>query len=164
METFDQIWESSRTNSLSWMYPAAVWCGAGILIALSAIKNRWLRRICKLAAIFGFAILATEFSAQDIHEKWRLRREWADLHPAQMTEDGMQALTVDGANLTLGPLIYGFQAFLVFVGVAVLLSVLRAVLRSRRKDAMTDTKDQTTQPEIQTQTSDNPYYPPNVVT
>ncbi|TWT47872.1 hypothetical protein Pla22_52390 [Rubripirellula amarantea] len=164
METFDQIWESSRTNSLSWMYPAAVWCGAGILVALSVIKNRWLRRIGKLAAIFGFAILATEFSAQEIHEKWRLRREWADLHPAQMTEDGLQALTVDGANLTLGPLIYGFQAFLVFAGLAVVLSVLRVLLRSRSTDTMTDPSDQPTPPEIEAEVSDNPYHPPNVVT
>ncbi len=162
METFDQIWESSRTNSLSWLYPATIWCGVGILIALSVIKNRSLRRISKLAATFGFAILATEFSAQEIQEKWRLRREWADLHSAQMTEDGMQALTVDGANLTLGPLFYGFQAFLVFVGIAVVLSVLRALLTSRRNDTMTATGDQPTHPEIQI--SENPYYPPNVTT
>jgi hypothetical protein len=164
METFDQIWESSRTNSLSWMYPAAVWCGAGILIAISVIKNRWLRRIGKLAAIFGFAILATDFSAQEIYEKWRLRREWADLHPAQMTEDGLQALTVDGANLTLGPLIYGFQAFLVFAGIAVVLSVLRVLLRSPSADTMADPNDQTTPTEIEAEFSDNPYHPPNVVT
>ena len=115
------------------MYPTAIWCGGGILVALSVITNRWLRRIGKLAAIFGFALLATEFSAQEIQEKWRLRREWADLHPTQMTEDGFSALTVDGANLTLGPLIFGFQAFLLFVAIAVVLSVLRALIESRRK-------------------------------
>tara|TARA_R110002167_G_C12574244_1_gene642863 strand:- start:109 stop:396 length:288 start_codon:yes stop_codon:yes gene_type:complete len=93
METFEQIWESSRTNSLSWMYPAATWCGAGILVAMSVIKNRWLRRIGKLAAIFGFALLATMFSAQEIQEKWRLRRERADLHPAQMTEVAQERRT-----------------------------------------------------------------------
>ncbi|MCO8120360.1 hypothetical protein NHH03_01330 [Stieleria sp. TO1_6] len=164
METFDQIWESSRTNSFSWMYPAAVWCGAGILVALSVIKNLWLRRIGKLAAIFGFAILATEFSAQEIQEKWRLRRAWADLHPAQMTDDGSSALTVDGANLTLGPLVYGFQAFLIFVGIAVVLSVLRALLRIRREGTMIDTSDECKHTEIETESSANPYHPPNVAT
>jgi hypothetical protein len=144
METFDHIWESSRTNAMSWLYPVAIWCGAGILVALSAIKNRWLRRIGKLAAIVGFAFLATEFSAQEIQEKWRLRREWADHHPTQMTEDGFRALTVDGANSTLGPLVYGFQAFLLVVGVAIILSILRTLINRRREDTRIDTDDDRT--------------------
>lgn len=118
-----------------------------------------MRRIGKLVAAFGFAILATRFSAQEIHEKWRLRHEWADLHPAEMTEDGWQALTVDSANLTLGPLISGFQALLVFVGIAVFLSVLCALLKSQRhKDTTTDTNDRSTH--LETQTQDNPHHPP----
>ena len=146
------------------MYPTAIWCGGGILVALSVITNRWLRRIGKLAAIFGFALLATEFSAQEIQEKWRLRREWADLHPTQMAEDGFSALTVDGANLTLGPLIFGFQAFLLFVAIAVVLSVLRALIESRRKGTTADKDDDTIASQDAPEFSDNPYHPPNVAT
>lgn len=146
------------------MYPAAIWCGGGILVALSVIKSTWLRRIGKLLAIAGFSLLATEFSAREIHEKWRLRREWADSHPAQMTEDGFSALTVDGANLTLGPLIYGFQSFLLFVVVTVVLSVLRALITTQRNTAMTDREDVALVPHDTSELSDKPYHPPNTPT
>lgn len=126
METFEQIWQSSRVNSFTWMYQAALWCGCFVLVALGYIRNPRLRRSGKLAAIAIFSLLATESSAREIFEKWRLRREWADLHPQQMTEDASHALTVDGANLTLGPLIFGFKAFLLFLGMALVLSLLRA--------------------------------------
>ncbi|MCA9215468.1 MAG: hypothetical protein KDB27_20525 [Planctomycetales bacterium] len=162
MDTFEQIWDTSRSNSLSWMYPAAIWCGLAVLIALNVLRNRLLRRIAKLVAIGVFSMLATEFSAQAIHEKWRIRREWADLHPDQMTEAGLDALYADGANLTLGPVIFGFRAFVLFVGITVLLSLLRALITSRRTGAMAVTECDHSQMESSAST-DSPSNPPDVV-
>ena len=107
METFDQIWESSRTNAWSWVYPTVLWAGVGLLIALSLVRAGWIRRAAKITAIIGLSVVATEYAHRDIQEKWRIRGEWADAHPTLMTPADQEALTVDGANLTLGPLIYG---------------------------------------------------------
>lgn len=133
MDSFEQIWESTRTNSLSWMYPWTLYCGVATIIALSIVSNAWLRRTAKLSVIAVFSALATHFSAQDIQAKWRIRRSWADSHPGQMTQDKLEALTVDGANLTLGPLIYGLQAFVLFTAVAVGLTILRSMISRRHK-------------------------------
>jgi hypothetical protein len=136
MSPFEQIWESSRTNTLSWLYPTALWCGAAVIVALSLVKGVWLRRIGKLVAIAVFSVAATQFSIQNIQEKWRIRREWAESHPERMTRDGLEALSVDGANLLLGPLLQGCQAFLLFVGVAIVLSILRTLFSGRHNSAM----------------------------
>ncbi len=111
----------------------AVVCGSGVLIMACVIRNRWARRLAKLVAIVGFSVLATEFSAREIHEKWRLRREWAELNPSQMTEDGYKAL--DGANRTLEPLTDGFKAISLLVCIAVALTMFRAWIASRRRNA-----------------------------
>jgi len=132
METFDQIWQTSRTNSWSWAYPFVIWTGLGTLIALSLLRNRRLRRSAKIIAILGLSFAATEFAGREIQEKWRIRGEWADTHPGQVTADDRHALTVDGANLTLGPLIYGFQAFLMFMATSVFLAVVRIVVARTR--------------------------------
>lgn len=126
METFEQVWESSRTNVYSWGYPATIWGGLAVLICLSAIRHKKLRRAAKVIAMLGFAALATEWSSREIAEKWRLRREW----PGSMTQDEQYALTIDGANMTLGPVIYGFQAFLVFGVVTVITWLIRLAVRS----------------------------------
>lgn len=130
METFDQVWESSRVNSWSWIYPTALWSGVGVLFLLSLMPWVRLRRSAKIVAVLGFSLVAAEYSAQEIQEKWRIRREWALAHFDQMTEAQRNALTVDGANLTLGPLLDGRDAFFVFVAVAVVLSLVRfAIIR-----------------------------------
>lgn len=160
METFEQIWESSRTNSASWTYAATLWSGACLLVALCVIKNHWLRGIGTLVVITVFSMMAIDFSMQEIQEKWRIRRDWADSHPAQMTEDGYHALAGDGANLTLGPLLYGFQAFLLFTGIAVVLSILRRVIVSRRTGKMVDTGADAT-PNDTVLVSGTPCHPPH---
>ncbi len=73
----------------------------------------------------AFAFVATDFSAREIQEKWRLRGEWADSHKDQMSDADWNTLTMDGANLTLGPLIYGFQATVLLVAIAFVLFVIR---------------------------------------
>jgi hypothetical protein len=141
MSSFEQIWESSRTNTLSWLYPTALWYGAAVIVALYLMKDVWLRRIGKLVAIAVFSVAATEFSVQNIQEKWRIRREWAESHPERMTGDGLEALSVDGANLLLGPLLQGCQAFLLFVGVAIVLSILRSLFSGCHNSAMDSNED-----------------------
>lgn len=131
MDTFEQIWESSRTNRFSWAYPAVIWGGFAILIVLSLLRQRVLRRCAKLVAIFGLTAIAIEGAGREISEKWRLRREWAGANASQMTPEGENALTVDGANLTLGPLIYGFQAFIVLCVAALVISLIRSAINSR---------------------------------
>ena len=161
MDAFDQIWETSRTNDYSWGYPVVVWAGVGVIVLLSLIRHNVLRRILKVVAIGGLAMTATQWSSSEIEEKWRLRAEWADTHPAEMTEQGYEALTIDGANRLLGPLIYGVQAGLIFVGVAAFLFVIRVAIRKRPSK----TSDEAP-PEIETKvatdppTSENPYHPP----
>lgn len=161
MDPFDQIWESSRTNDYSWGYPAVVWAGIGVLVLLSLIRHDVLRRILKVVAIGGLAMTATQWSSSEIEEKWRLRAEWADTHPAEMTEQGYEALTIDGANRALGPLIYGVQAGLIFVGVAAVLFVIRLAIRKQPVKPPAEAP-----PESETKvapnlpTSDNPYHPP----
>jgi hypothetical protein len=161
MDPFEQVWESSRTNAFSWGYPVVLYTGVGVLIALSVIRNEVFRRFLKAIAIFGLAIIATQWSSSEIEEKWRIRREWADAHPAEMTEDGYMGLTVDGANRAMGPLIYGFQAFLLFCIVAVALFVIRAMMFRRPVDPPLEA---TSEDEINVATdlptSDNPYHPP----
>lgn len=47
-------------------------------------------------------------------------------------------------------------------GIAVVLSVFRALFKTRRKDTMIDTSDEDTRAETETWHSNNPYHPPNV--
>ncbi|MCC9656288.1 hypothetical protein [Rhodopirellula halodulae] len=164
MNSFEQIWESSRDNAYSWGYPVVVGSGVCMLIILSVIRNDAFRRLLKLAVIFGLAILATYWSASEIHEKWRIRGDWADTHPEQMTPEGYEALTIDGANRALGPLIYGFQAFLIFGIAALILFVIRA-----SKDKASSAAISITTPAVETEPvkergeslhPDNPYHPP----
>lgn len=161
MDAFEQIWESSRTNDYSWGYPAVVWAGVGVLVLLSLIRHDVLRRILKVVAIGGLAMMATQWSSSEIEEKWRLRAEWADANPAEMTEQGYEALTVDGANRALGPLIYGVQAGLIFVGVALVLFVIRLAIRKRpNKPPAEATSESEAKVTPDLPTSDNPYHPP----
>ena len=161
MDPFGQVWESSRTNAFSWGYAATLYAGVGVLIVLSVIQRYAFRRTLKAIAIFGLAIIATQWSASEIEEKWRIRREWADAHPAEMTQEGYMGLTVDGANRSLGPLIYGFQAFLLFCVVAIALFVIRAMMFQRPVDSPIEaTPEDEAKVAADLSASDNPYHPP----
>lgn len=161
MDPFEQIWDSSRTNDYSWGYPAVVWAGVGMLVVLSLIRHAVLRRILKVVAIVGLTMMATQWSSAEIEEKWRIRGEWADTHPAEMTEQGYEALTVDGANRLLGPVIYGFRAGLIFIAVATILLVVRIVLeRSKGNPPVDATPTDENQLAVVGPASDYPYHPP----
>jgi hypothetical protein len=131
METFDQIWASSRSNGWSWGYPAILWSGISLLIGLSILRTVWVRRVVKIVTILLLTALATELASLEILEKWRIRREWANANQPLMTPAAQQALTVDGANRTLGPLFYGLQAFTLFVALAAALSFVRRIVKPR---------------------------------
>lgn len=137
METLEQIWESSRTNASSWGYSTVLWTGVVLLMALSLVRTEWMRRGAQIVVIVALTVVATKFSWLEIQEKWRIRGEWAQAHSTLMTPADREALTCDGANLTLGPLIYGFQALMLFVVVAVALFLVRiTVSRVRRTRAV----------------------------
>ncbi|MEM9645581.1 MAG: hypothetical protein AAF989_11370 [Planctomycetota bacterium] len=161
MDAFEQIWESSRTNDYSWGYPAVLWAGVGVLIVLSLIRHDVLRRVLKVIAMGGLVMTAMEWSSSEIEEKWRIRREWADTHPAEMTEQGYEALTVDGANRLLGPLIDGAHAGLLFVGVAIALFVIRVAIRKRSTVTLSKTTEESeAKIAANLPTTGNPYHPP----
>lgn len=125
---------------------------------LSLLRSRWLRRAATGITILGFAFAATWYSACEIQEKWRIRGDWADTHAERMTADGWDALSADGANLLLGPLIFGFQALLLFVAVSLVLAALRIIvirIRSYRLPPDDSNNDEGTQAP-----SENPYHPP----
>lgn len=69
METFEQVWESARTNAWSWAYPATLCAGVALLIALSLIRSGWIRRTAKIIVIIGLTVIATESSHREIQEK-----------------------------------------------------------------------------------------------
>jgi hypothetical protein len=127
MQTFEQIWESSRTNSWSWGYPTVVIIGVLLLIALSCIRSATWRRSLKVLTAIVLMILATEFAGREIFEKWRLRQDWAAGHREQLAPPQQDALISDGANLAIGPLAAGVQAAFIFLCTGVGLSLLRLI-------------------------------------
>lgn len=127
METFEQIWESSRTNSWSWGYPTVVISGVLLLIMSSCIRSSAWRRSLKVLTAIVLTILATEFAGREIVEKWQLRHEWAATHREQLTPAQQDALISDGANLTIGPLAAGVQAAIIFLVLGVVLYLIRFI-------------------------------------
>lgn len=141
METFEQVWEASRTNSYSWIYPALLWSGAAVIFALSFVKNIWIRRSGKVIVILLAGYSATHYSGLEIQEKWRLRGEWADAHPDKVTEENRHALTVDGANRAAGPLFYGGQAILLLVAVSSGIRFLKWIAEKPDAEKMINNED-----------------------
>ncbi len=127
MQTFEQIWESSRTNAWSWGYPTVVICGVLLLIGLSCIRSAIWRRSLKVLIAIVLTVLATDFAGREISEKWQLRRNWAAAHREQLTPRQQDALITDGANLALGPVFSGAQAAFIFLGAGVVLYILRLI-------------------------------------
>lgn len=135
MDTFEQVWETSQTNSWSWGYPATLWLGAIVICALALIHKTWIRRSLTVTAILAFTFLATELSSHEIQEKWRIRGEWAKANKDQLTDTDRSALQADGANLALAPFFYGFRAMLLFVAVSVAVFFLRKIGQSCKTQA-----------------------------
>ncbi len=120
--TFSEILELSRSNQFSWILPCVLFSGVIVILLTTIIKNTVTRRIVKLALIFAFTYTAIWASFLGIQEKWRIRHEWGVKNWDSLTDKEQIKLTADGANLTLGPLIFGGSyAFLSF-GLALIIS------------------------------------------
>ena len=128
MDTFSQIWESSRHNAWSLAYPFVIVTGVFSVIVVSTIRSVAVRR-CLLGLVFlVFAYLATEASFQAVSEKWRIRQEWTQAHFNELTEKQQETSVSDGANLVVQPPVDGFFALMIFIGTAI---VMRLVRQSR---------------------------------
>lgn len=120
METFDTIWESSRTNAWSFAYPTVLFFGVISILMLQRIRSGVFRRLLIVLSLGAFFLLAIEASSLTIAEKWQIRGDWARSHFEQLTEDQKRGVTSDGANLALGPIIGGFSTLPFFFGAAMI--------------------------------------------
>lgn len=137
MSPFEQMWESSRHNGWSEPIPWLLQLGTIGLIIFAFLPHRWLRRLAYLTITLATVSAATQFSSLDIEEKWRIRFQYANDHQAELTEEELSAVTVDGANRLLGPIYFDtFPAIkrCTMVLVAILLAklLLRALVVARR--------------------------------
>ncbi|MCA9260153.1 MAG: hypothetical protein KDA61_13165, partial [Planctomycetales bacterium] len=119
----------------SWRYPASLGCGVVALLLAGWISRDAIRRMVVTLVVLAGTLAATEYAGEEIFEKWRLRRVWAETHPDLMTPAGNDALYADGANLAMGPLIKGGQAFVVLVGAAAAMAAVRANRARNVQDA-----------------------------
>lgn len=158
--SFEELLELSARNSLSWLYSRVLVTGLFAVIALSFMKTRWIRRLGKLVVILLFSVMATQFANLEIQEKWRMRYEWAAFHSSKMTDASFEHLHFrDGANLSLGPFLSGFMAFLLLVATAGAASIVRMALtdwQSRRVAAQRMLSDKMTSEKRQPPTDEAP--------
>lgn len=135
MNTFEQVWESSRQNSWSWAYPTVVAFGALFLSLLSWLRNNWVRRTMKLLVVLIGVYLATDASSWEIREKWRIRQDWTSSNWDSMTESQQSSAMTDGANLVLGPLLFGAMAAFVLGLTSMVLFFVRQLILRRQADS-----------------------------
>ncbi len=140
MSPFDQMWEASRHNLWSSHVPWVLQLGSMGLVLFAWLPHPWLRRLAYLSITFTTVWAATQYSSLETEEKWRIRYQYAEVHEAELTEQELNAVTVDGANRLLGPLGDGaFPAFnrCVFVLIAILLvKLILRVLAAKWQNAM----------------------------
>ena len=136
VETFDEVWQTSLANSWSYAYPVVLWSGVTSLTLVSLIRHQWLRRAVTLILVLGLTVAATWSSSREIQEKWRIRSDWAYSHEDQMTAAHWDALTADGKDLLLGPLVNGFLACVLFIAVCTVLTLVRFALVRCRKSTV----------------------------
>lgn len=132
----EEIWEVSRHNDYTWMLPFVLGVGALVLILVSCIRKSAVRRTLKVLFALLFTYFAMQASFAAIAEKWRIRHEWADKQNWEsLTQKERDVLCADGANLTLGPVIFGGGfSFLIFGTTLVASSIFsRIVLKKRAK-------------------------------
>lgn len=159
MSPFEQIWESSRTNSWSWGYPTVLTISIVILIALSFVPRPTLRHVAKILVIIACGFAATKLSFREIEEKWRIRTDWAERHNDTLSDAEREALTADGANRSLGPFLIGMQAVAWLTALCGVLCGLRRIVNSfGSRRSILDVPDmESPSPPI---ASPNPYHPP----
>ena len=164
-ESLDAIWESSRHNSWSFALPLILNIGTAILIVIAFVQPTWLRWTLNVFAVLAMGYFAIEYSSMEIEEKWRIRSEWGKANHDSLTESDRFAVTVDGANRVLGPILVGGKSAAIRAGLVLLgLAVSRFVLVRLRKILATKREAETTFPPNDvdsTSDADNAYAPPN---
>jgi hypothetical protein len=125
---FEQIWESSRTNSWSWGYPTVLTISIVILIALSLVPQPTLRHVAKVLVILACGFATIKLSAREIEEKWSIRWDWAQRHENTLSDAEREALTADGANRALGPFLIGMQTVVWLTALCGVLYVIRKIV------------------------------------
>ncbi len=110
-----------------------LWGGVVLIVVLALIRKANVRRWSMTVAIILLTIAATEFLGREIVEKWRIRNEWTIAHENSLTARQTEIAIADGANLLLGPLIFGFQAFCTFIIVAAATALVRRFATGTRE-------------------------------
>ena len=133
------MWETSRNNAFSGQTTFVNLIAIMLLLFVAFIPHRvyLLRWVMSAVIVLAAAWITTDYSSREIEEKWRIRYKYAKEHEAELTEDERHAVTVDGANRLLGPLMFG--AFATFKQCGIVLLVifgfryLTAMMRRRDK-------------------------------
>lgn len=164
-QSLESIWETSRTNDWSFALPLILNIGTAVLVAIAFVPVKGLRWMLSAIAIVAMGCFATEYASMEIEEKWRIRSEWVRDHEDSLTENEMSAVSADGANRVLGPLLIGgfsvvTRAAIVLTGLALArLVVSRWLEFDQAKSRTTVSRLEETDPII----VDNPYAPPRTL-
>ena len=131
-QTLTEIWESSRSNQYSWILPVILIGGFAWFLILTKVKFIAVRRVTKIISFLILIYVAMIASSMQISEKWRIRHEWGHANESTITDRERRALTADGANLVMGPMIYGGGGgFLVF---SIALIISSFVIRKKKRN------------------------------
>ena len=115
MSDFEAMWQSTKHNQFSYLYPEVVAGGVVILICLFWIRRPLIRRILKVTCILLTAALAVAASNLEIEEKWRLRTQMSE--KMSLSDEQTKALAADGANRAIGPYAGGAAALAIIAGI-----------------------------------------------
>ena len=135
MTPFEAVWESSHDNQFSWGYPATIWFGTALLAAIQLMSAENQRQTYMVLVVLIFTPFATVWSGLDISEKWRLHAEWAEQNKQLMTDQDWDAWAADGANKSLGPIIFGLGAMFRLIATGFVLSWIGHGFRYQRSKA-----------------------------
>lgn len=103
METFDQVWESSRYNVWTWVCYGI--CIAGIVGVFKICRPPISGvKVLKTVALIGMTSFAAFLvSGARTARKWEIRQNWVVTNMDLVTEEERSAAFADGANLIVGP-------------------------------------------------------------
>jgi len=81
----------------------------------------------------GFIYISLIASSAAISEKWRIRQEWGKQNWKSLTEREQKALCADGANLVMGPFIFGgAYSFCIFGATLLVSTVCRRIILKKK--------------------------------
>lgn len=126
MTEFEQVYEMSRHNAWSGYFLLAVLIGISALCGLAWIRISSWRILANIIVILAFTWLAYHFAVLENEEKWRIRLEWAELHPDRLTEEERFAMADRQAmNGPFGPVLAASGAGVALVTTTVVIFMIR---------------------------------------